>query len=352
MPPDLADVLRVGLRRVRSSLPAMAEAAVAAAVAWYITHDVLHHPQPFFAPIAAGITMGTTHTGRPQRIVQLIVGVLLGIAIAQGMTAAFGKSAVVLGVTVLATLTAATVIGAGFADQGPLFTNQAMASAILFVTLRGTGSDRTVDAVVGSGVALALVVLLFPSEPFSLLRRDERQLLDGLVENLHRTRPHRDPGADGRDESMNGRARKLRQQLEVLSNDESTAQAISWMSPRRWSARAAVSSEISRLAALETIVDVTLALDRFVATIDPEARRALPDQFESEISELATAVGMLARVQPPWPTALLQDVRLSTHRILTLSGDQFADPSAALRGLLSAAAINLDVLTENTPKPG
>ena len=125
--------------RLRASAWAAAQAALAAALAWFVAHQLLGHPQPFFAPIAAAVAMSTSYFGRRgRRAVQMVIGVLLGIVIAEAMLALLGSGTVALGVTVLVTMLVALVVGAGFVGEGPMFVNQAAGSAILVVAYSGT----------------------------------------------------------------------------------------------------------------------------------------------------------------------------------------------------------------------
>jgi uncharacterized membrane protein YgaE (UPF0421/DUF939 family) len=141
--------------RARPALWPSLQAALAAAISWFIADRVLRHPQPFFAPIAAAITMGTTSVRRRQRVVQLVTGVLLGIAIAEGLSALLGTSTATLGLIVFVAFVVARLTGEAFATEGMLFANQAAASAILVVTVHshGIGADRALDALIGGGVA-------------------------------------------------------------------------------------------------------------------------------------------------------------------------------------------------------
>ena len=64
------------------------QTSVAAGLAWYIAHDLLRHPQPFFAPIAAAVCLSTSNVLRAQRAMQMMIGVALGIgmgAVVQGL---------------------------------------------------------------------------------------------------------------------------------------------------------------------------------------------------------------------------------------------------------------------------
>ena len=54
----------------------------AAGVAWLLAVLVLGHEQPVFASIAAVISLGMTVGERTRRVVELVLGVAFGVAIA------------------------------------------------------------------------------------------------------------------------------------------------------------------------------------------------------------------------------------------------------------------------------
>ena len=49
------------LARLRSKAWHIGQCSVAATLAWYLAHDVLGHPRPFFAPVVAVICLGTSY---------------------------------------------------------------------------------------------------------------------------------------------------------------------------------------------------------------------------------------------------------------------------------------------------
>ena len=78
---------------------------------------------------------------------------------------------------------AATLVGGG-----PLLASQAGASAVLVATLQppeGFDFDRALDALVGSGTALAVGSLLLPVDPVRLVREGLGPVLDRLAAALH-----------------------------------------------------------------------------------------------------------------------------------------------------------------------
>ena len=118
-----------GRDRYRSAFQSILLASIAAAIAWLIAHRVLGHSEPFFAPIAATIAISTSRIQRSRRTIQLVGGVLLGIAIGEVLAAAIGTSTIALGVIVFVTMSVAVLAGGGFVGAGMIFANQAASSA-------------------------------------------------------------------------------------------------------------------------------------------------------------------------------------------------------------------------------
>jgi uncharacterized membrane protein YgaE (UPF0421/DUF939 family) len=50
--------VRAASLQLRPNLWPAGQASVAVAVAWYLAHDVLGHPEPIFAPVAAAVALG------------------------------------------------------------------------------------------------------------------------------------------------------------------------------------------------------------------------------------------------------------------------------------------------------
>src|SRR6185437_8535366 len=163
----------------------VAQTSVAAGLAWYLTHSVLGHAQPFFAPIAAAVSLSATTVLRSQRALQLITGVALGIGVGVGV-AAVAEGPVAIGVAVLIAMSAALAAGGGFFGHGLMFVNQTAGSAILIIALHrsGSGSERLVDALVGGGVVLMISLLIFPAAPLRLIDRATQNLGIALREAL------------------------------------------------------------------------------------------------------------------------------------------------------------------------
>ncbi|MBO0711611.1 MAG: FUSC family protein [Acetobacteraceae bacterium] len=328
--------------RIRTALGPITLTAVAAALSWLIAHRVLGHPQPFFAPIAAAVSLSTSRVQRFRRSVQLIGGVLLGIAIAQLLSSAIGISTVALGVIVFVALAIAVGAGAGFFAGGLMFANQAAASAILVVTLHkhGTGAERAVDALVGGGVTLVLGVGLFPAHPLRLLRDAERRLLAQLaitveqaVEMLSKSI---EPGADW----AVAQGVEVHARVAELSSARATARTNVRIAPRRWRLRPLVEAELTRLSRFDALAEAVLGAAR--AAIRPlEGSGPLPITLRDELASIGAGMRRLASSEQRWPQVALDDVCAIAERIIARATSKPADRTAVVGSLLYTSALDL-----------
>ena len=175
----------VALKRLRASALPIVQCGLAAGLAWLVASDVFGHERPFFAPIAAVISLGVSLANRLRRAVELIVGVSLGVLVGDLIVSVIGS-----GWWQIALVVTLAVAAAVFADGGTLLVNQAGASAVLIATLLPPGQvgglDRCVDALIG-GVLGVLVAAVIPSDPVAPVRRTSRALLDELAAVLRGT---------------------------------------------------------------------------------------------------------------------------------------------------------------------
>jgi uncharacterized membrane protein YgaE (UPF0421/DUF939 family) len=177
--------LRDGGRRVALSGLPIAQCAVAAGLAWFVANDLVGHARPFFAPIAAVISLGVSLGSRLRRTAELVVGVSVGVLVGDLLIAWIGS-----GPWQIALVVALAMVVAVFADGAALLVAQAGSSAVLVATLippgQTGGLDRCVDALIGGAVGV-LVAAVLPSDPVGPVRREARALLDELAGVLART---------------------------------------------------------------------------------------------------------------------------------------------------------------------
>jgi uncharacterized membrane protein YgaE (UPF0421/DUF939 family) len=150
--------------RLRPALWPTVQVAAGAGVAWQLARLIPGHSQPFFAPIAAVVALQATQGRRGRTAVEMVLGIGIGIYLADLVVAVIGRGGWQIVLVVLAVRLAAIALG-----RSPMFVNQASISALLVVVLpratSGFEPTRLIDALVGGGVALVISVLLFPLDP-------------------------------------------------------------------------------------------------------------------------------------------------------------------------------------------
>ena len=142
---------RAGFKRLRGVWFTLVQTSVTAGLAWYIAHDVLDHPQPFFAPIAAAVSLSISNVLWARRAIQMMIGVTLGIGMGTLVQGLLGPGALAIAVAALIALSVAVLIGHGYIGQGMMFANQTVVSSILVLALyrSNVGFERIDDALIG-----------------------------------------------------------------------------------------------------------------------------------------------------------------------------------------------------------
>src|SRR5690349_1612511 len=82
---------RARVARLRAKRWQIAQCAVAAGIAWLIASDLLHHQSPFFAPVAAVVSLGTSYGQRLRRVAEVTVGVAIGVFVGDLIVAQVGS---------------------------------------------------------------------------------------------------------------------------------------------------------------------------------------------------------------------------------------------------------------------
>jgi uncharacterized membrane protein YgaE (UPF0421/DUF939 family) len=170
-------------RRTRGSLLLAAQAGLAAAIAWLLAQNVIGHPRPFFAPIAAVIVLNVSVGQRLRRAVELVFGVALGILIGDVLIYFVGTGVWQIGVSVAFTILAAVFFGGSATVIG-----QAASSAVLVATLAppqaGIYYSRFLDALVGGVVGVLVLALLLQVNPLTVIRKAALPAFSCLAEGL------------------------------------------------------------------------------------------------------------------------------------------------------------------------
>jgi len=280
----LRDAAHTRLESVRALASPLLQSAVAAALAWYVAHDLLGHTRGFFAPISATVAIGLSAQQVIRRVVELTFGVALGIAVADALVSALGSGVWQLAVIVLLSMSGAVLIGGG-----PLFITQAGVQAILVTTLPGSNTgSRFVDALVGGSIGLA-VVILAPTNAVSHARREAAAFLGDLAaatDEIASALAVRDVAA-GREALAHARAvePRLRAWVDALQLGHEK----SVISPPYWRVRPQIDRYLEAAEPLEHVVRNVRVLARGAvraSELDP----GVPAELPASIHRLADAV--------------------------------------------------------------
>jgi len=175
--------LRDRWRRVRAGLVFAAQAGVASGLSWLVANDLLHHPRPFFAPIAAVIALNVSIGQRLRRVFELVLGVALGILVGDLLIYFIGTGPGQIGLGV-----GAAILVAVFLGGSPVLIGQAAASAVLVATLAppsgGIYYSRFIDALIGGVIGILVMALLLPVNPLTVIRRAAGPALDTIATGL------------------------------------------------------------------------------------------------------------------------------------------------------------------------
>jgi uncharacterized membrane protein YgaE (UPF0421/DUF939 family) len=145
------------------------QAALATALAWAAAIALFGHPRPIFAPVTALIGVSTTLGQRRRYAVEMVLGIAVGIGIADALFVLIGR-----GTLQIAAVVAGAMMGAVALGGSVVLVSEAAVSALLVVTVQppssGLSGARFLDSLLGGLIALAVTSLL-PTNPVRAARR-------------------------------------------------------------------------------------------------------------------------------------------------------------------------------------
>jgi uncharacterized membrane protein YgaE (UPF0421/DUF939 family) len=291
----VAEHVHAAAGRLRLGWWPVVQAALASGLAWYVTHDALGHPQPFFAPIAAAISLSAFVGRRWRNAAQMMFGVTLGIVLAEGVVTITGTGVLALTLCVLLAMAAAVLF-----SPVPMFVNQSAASAILVVALSsgGIAGERLIDAWIGGGCALLISLLLFPPHPMPLLGGAMRAALESVATALRGAAEalasHEPRGAD----ATLSITQAVHDRLGALTQARGTARDIVRLAPLRRRYRPAIERADVRAAHVALLANTALTLIRLTAVV-LESRAEPPESMAKSLDQLADSASTLARGATP-----------------------------------------------------
>ena len=173
--------LRQRLGRWRSKGYQIAQCALAGGVAWFIAAELLGHESPFFAPIAAVVSLGTSYGQRLRRVAEVTVGVAVGVFVGDLLVLELGQ-----GWWQIALIIALGMSVAFLLDGGQLFVTQAAVQGVVVAGLLpapGQALVRWTDALVGGAVALVAATVV-PAAPLRRPREQAARIVAKIAELL------------------------------------------------------------------------------------------------------------------------------------------------------------------------
>jgi len=266
------------------------QCAIAAGVAWFIASDLLGHQSPFFAPVAAVVSLGTSYAQRLRRVAEVTLGVAVGVLLADLLVNQIGSGAWQIGLIVLLSMSAAFLL-----DGGQLFVIQAAVQSIIIAVLvpdTGAAFTRWTDALIGGAVALVAATLV-PAAP---LRRPREQAAMVVAKIAGLLRAAAEVMVDG--DGQHG--------LEVLADARSTDSLVEELRTAAREGMAVVASSPFRVrhkSSVRRMADLVDPLDRALRSTRVLVRqtavaayhgRPVPASYARLAFDLAEAVDLVA----------------------------------------------------------
>jgi uncharacterized membrane protein YgaE (UPF0421/DUF939 family) len=278
------------LSRWRGKAFAVAQCAIAAGVAWWIAADLLDHARPFFAPVAAVVALGTSFGQRLRRVVEITIGVAIGVFVADLLVLWIGSGPWQLTLIVALAMSTALLL-----DAGVLFVNQAAVQSIVVATLipgQGAAFTRWTDALIGGGVALVAAAVV-PAAP---LRRPREQAagVARKIAELLRAASH--VMVDGDPEvglDLLADARATDRMIRELQAAASEGMSVVTSSPFRARHREPLRRMVELVDPLDRALRSTRVLVRQTA-VSAYRRRTVPSAYADLAADLALAVEGIA----------------------------------------------------------
>ena len=280
-------------QRTTASLILAVQGGLAAALAWFVANNLLHHDQPVFAPIAAVITLDISVGQRLRRAIELVLGVALGIAVADVLILGIGTGAWQIGLVV-----ALATIVIVFLGGTAAIVSQATGSSVLVATLvpptSGIYYTRVLDALIGGVLAIGVMALLIPTNPLTVISRAFGPALDVLADSLTETA-----------EALTARdARRADAALTRLLEGQSTidrfratlpeSRETVTIAPLRWRERGALAQYVEAADYVERAMGNAPVLARRAVTLIND-QEPIPERLPGSLTMLSNAVRELRR---------------------------------------------------------
>ncbi|MDA8346247.1 MAG: FUSC family protein [Thermaerobacter sp.] len=269
------------LRTLARRVVPQAKAAVAAGIAWWLSETLFGTRQPYFAPLAAILTMQVTVSESVSIGAQRILGVIGGIAVS--LAAAHWLRPGALGVALL------VFIGMGIASAVGL-ANRAVAqvgiSGLLVLALGSRpeyAAARLIETVLGALVGVLVQAFLVPADPIPAARDAVAALAVDVARTLRRMTQ---PGKGRADpEELSERAQSAREAVAL-------ARRSLVYSPLLRRRRGDAQQLNAALDALEAATDAVRGIAASLASLGEDGGESLPRPVLEHAADAVQAFGV------------------------------------------------------------
>lgn len=172
---------KAGRDRLVSSIPAAIQIVVGVLISYSFAHFVLGHPYPLLAATVLISTLGFSRDARPRRVLDSVIGILVGIVLSEVLVLLVGT-----GVWQIAVVLIVTILVTRAVSSNPAFAISAAVQSMLVLlspTPPGGPFVRSIDAAV-AGVTALLMTILVPRDTRRIARRDARALASTLAQAM------------------------------------------------------------------------------------------------------------------------------------------------------------------------
>ena len=279
------------LQLVRGRWRLLVRLGCATAGAYAFSVHVLHHEQAFFAPIAAVVVLLGGVGLRQRMLVDLILGVAVGVLAAELLILAIGRG--VWQLSLVATLATAVAVFCGL--KGVALTQAANSGVLLTAVVPAVGAanpalTRFADSLVGGAMALLMLVLM-PRNARRDLYGEVRPLLgslQALLKTLATAMRESDPVAA---HDALTRARGLQGKINQAITTAANAREAAHLSPTRWHQRNDIERYTEVLGDIDNAIRDARVLARRVGTM-MRLGEYPGDHLAAAVDGLAEGVGV------------------------------------------------------------
>lgn len=286
---------RTMLGRGVGSIPAVVQIAAAALASYAIAHGLLGHDFPLVAVIVTITALGISRDARPRQVLETVIGINVGIAIAGLLVAGLGRGAWQIAVVIAVTLLIARTLSPSI----PFAIAAAVQSTIVAVLPPPEGGifERSLDGLVGGAMALIATALIprWDVARTRASRQESRALFSLLDQSLTGMAVALAEGDEAAADLALSRARRTQPLVEEWKRSLESARAVAGVSPWLIRARPRLRAEAELLGVVDLVTRHSRPLARRVAYLarDGVARPVLADLLD-EAGHLIRLLGRVA----------------------------------------------------------